>query len=886
MAWIRPAGLVVALGGLLLLAASSAAAVTLVREGKPAARVHVDPRGAAGDNAEVLADAGQWLADSLERATGTRPAVADQLEGDGPWIVIGLADQYADIADAAEFTDIDHPDAFCMAQRDDRLYILGRTAHGARHGVATLLHELGFRFYNPMPRWHVIPTADALQARASSLELPRIETPTLRGRNIWHAYGFYRGKGSPGRELLMPAYRRWTVANRLPSAAPFSTGHSYGNIIGRNREAFEQHPEYFALLENGKRDTERHVNARKLCYSNPDLARLVIADRIKKLEEARAANPHAFMVSMDPSDGQGTCHCDDCKALGTTTDRVIHLANQVARGLRDKYPDAWVGLYAYSSHRLPPTIDVEPNVYVQVAMAFNNTEYSYKELVARWAEKVSAIGLREYYGVEHWDWGLPGAVRGASVDYHRQTIPYFVEHNLNAINAESNANWGAQTLGFYVATRMMWNVDVDVDAIVDEYFDKLFGSAAAPMRRLHAQFDEKPRPIPAALLPLFKTLEEAYQVAEDETVRGRLIDKMAYLHYVLLFGRFQQADKQDSDHGEHYYEALGELMQYAWQTRERGMIHYYALARRLCNVAVLRDHRPDHWIFLGDKQPSDEYLQEAGIRREDLPQRAVWKQGDELSDEAIRALFEQDLAALRRHVAAQPSFSEELRPVRFSAEDGDGNDEPTVSKFRGTTHFHVRCAEPGTLRFKVAPTGRRCQVAVTAADGRVIRERTLESEGDESPLVDMAVELPEAGRYELTLSGGVRFQAVRDGSPAMSLALKASTVHPVWADYSGGHYFYVPRGTEAVEVEVGGRLSLSIPGQGRRDVHGTDREPDERYVRIAVPEGADGQLWHTLSQTRGSFGFHNIPPYLSFDPGALLVPKNIVEADRLETIEP
>ena len=181
------------------------------------------------------------------------------------------------------------------------------------------------------------------------------------------------------------------------------------------------------------------------------------------------------MVSVDPSDGEGTCHCPECAKLGTTTDRVLHLANFVARKLREKHPEAWVGLYAYSTHRLPPTIAVEPNVYVQVAMGFNRTQYTLAELVELWSKKAGAVGLREYYGVEAWDWGLPGRMRGSQVDYHRRWIPYFAERNVNAVNAETNSNWGGQTLGHYVAAQLMWNPQADVDALVDEFFRLSFG---------------------------------------------------------------------------------------------------------------------------------------------------------------------------------------------------------------------------------------------------------------------------------------------------------------------------------------------------------------------------------------------------------------------------
>ena len=88
-------------------------------------------------------------------------------------------------------------------------------------------------------------------------------------------------------DALKAGYERWRVANRLVQAAPFQNGHSYGNIIGRNAEAFAAHPEYYALLENGERDSQRAVAARKLCYSNPGLIELVANDRLRLLEESR-----------------------------------------------------------------------------------------------------------------------------------------------------------------------------------------------------------------------------------------------------------------------------------------------------------------------------------------------------------------------------------------------------------------------------------------------------------------------------------------------------------------------------------------------------------------------------------------------------------------------
>ncbi len=859
--------------------AAPADAVTVVEDGAPVADIYVNTTGAVGKNDQVLLDAGQWLAESLERACGLAPALVDT-ENTTPIIIIARADQYPQIAAEAGL-DLDDTDAYCLVGESGRLYVLGASEFSARHGVADLLHEWGFRFYNPMPLWHHIP-----QLTEVTFDAKRAESPELRGRKIWYAYGVRT-------EDLKNNAKRWDVANRLVQAAPFRTGHSYGNIVGRNKEAFDQHPEYFALLEDGTRDTQRGINARKLCYSNPDLAELIVADRIKLLEEYRKVNPYEFMVSMDPSDGPGTCHCEPCAALGTATDRVIHLANEVAKGLREKHPDGWVGLYAYSSHRLPPTIAVEPNVYVQVAMGFNRTQYSLPQLVSLWAEKVSAIGLREYYGVEAWDWGLPGRARGTQVDYHRKWIPYYTQRNVNAINAESNANWGAQTLGQYVASQMMWDPTVDVDAIEDAYFINMYGEAAEPIRRMHKRFDSAPQLKPFALKPIFDDLQEAYELAQTEEVRRRITDMMSYLHYVRLFMDFQDAADRDRKHGDTYYDALGPLMTYAWRTRDRGMVHYYALARRLCNGIPLKDHRFEYWMFLSDtKTVPEKYLIESGVDPASIPDQPIWKKGEQLSDEEIQERFAADLAILTERAGVLHEFSDDLVPVDIGdAQDGASliflNEEPGLSRFRYSLRAKIVAAGPQSLALRIAPDSRKCEIKLTAPNGKVIYDDIFYSNTDdpnagEAPFQDLPLDLPTEGDYELTIAGNCRL-AVPPNAP---MVFEASASMPAHSEYSGHHYFYVPQDTSKLRFDVDIRLSLLDPDGVRTDYSPKDRVPGKSYIEIDVPEEHRGRVWSTFPQTRGKFYFLNIPPYLSFYRSMMFTPREVAEADQLTQRNP
>jgi hypothetical protein len=62
---------------------------------------------------------------------------------------------------------------------------------------------------------------------------------------------------------------------------------------------------------------------------------------------------------MECSDGGGQCECENCKKLGSISDRVFGLANEVARAVAKSYPGKMVGLYAYNEHSEPPSFKLE-----------------------------------------------------------------------------------------------------------------------------------------------------------------------------------------------------------------------------------------------------------------------------------------------------------------------------------------------------------------------------------------------------------------------------------------------------------------------------------------------------------------------------------------------
>ncbi len=129
----------------------------------------------------------------------------------------------------------------------------------------------------------------------------------------------------------------------------------------------------------------------------------------------------------------------------------------------------------------------------------------------------------------------------------------------------------------------------------------------------------------------------------------------------------------------------------------------------------------------------------------------------------------------------------------------------------------------------------------------------------------------------------VLFSTAARGPPDTPFVFESSVVRPAWISYSGPHYFYVPRGTRELIVDANPRLSLMIPGEGRRDLGPADRVDGKSYIVVPVPDGADGSIWQTTAQTRGREMLLNTPPLFSFHRNTVFVPREVSESEGLST---
>src|SRR5690606_5279262 len=126
--------------------------------------------------------------------------------------------------------------------------------------------------------------------------------------------------------------------------------------------------------------------------------------------------------------------------------------------------------------------------------------------------------------------------------YMARTIAHFYEKGARFMSAESSDNWGPNGLGYYLASRYLWDVDEvkNQDALIEDFLEKSFGPAKDPMREYYGLIngigDATPRPLSADYVGrMYRALQAAYAKTDDAAIRARLDDLALYARYVEMY---------------------------------------------------------------------------------------------------------------------------------------------------------------------------------------------------------------------------------------------------------------------------------------------------------------------------------------------------------------
>ncbi len=793
------------------------------------------------------ADAAKQLADLLGRMAGARFEVTT---GDGiSGVALGRLSEFPALSLKAPW-DADDPtrrEDYLLRSHAKGLYLMGATDLAARHAAWDLLYRLGYRQYFPGERWEIVPGVPELR-----IEADVHEHPAYLSRRLWYGFGAW--------DCNQKAYADWCARNRIAAGIDLRTGHAYDGILGANKADFAAHPEYLGLVEGVRKST-------KFCASNPGLRALVVGHALRQFRD----KPDLDSVSMDPSDGGGWCECGDCAKMGGITDRALALANAVAEAVDARHPGKYVGLYAYNYHSPPPSIRAHPRVVVSVATAFIKGGFTLEDLLAGWSAKASTLGIREYYSVNTWDRDLPAAARGGNLDYLKRTIPEFHSRGARHLSAESSDNWGPNGLGYWLASRMLWDVREAgrLDAHREEFLALAFGPAKEPMREFYRQLDgSKPHLVVGDQVGrMFRSLDQARRLADTPPVRARLDDLLLYARYVDLYQRYAQA------RGDARQQAFEALIRHAYRMRPTMMVHTLALYRDLAGR---------------DKSVT-------------LPAEAKWNAAEGKNPwKSSRPFDGEELASfLAEGIERYPLAKIDFAPVAFSddlVEAGKLNlpEVPAgqIGSARGRQALYTRVsAVPASLDLKI--TGGliagyrdrgnvRVEVWKLGGASRTGEKETLAAR-DQSVPPDgrehaVAIPVKEPGLYRVTFDDGGDRTLIR-WEAKLPCVIKSTLDEPMNKNYTDlwQLYFYVPRGTKVIGL-FGGEHGEVRDSAGRPVFWLNGREPN--YYGVAVPDGEDGRLW-SLRYARGSIRLLTVPPFLARSAAEILLPVEVVQKDAV-----
>ncbi len=358
-------------------------------------------------------------------------------------------------------------DGYRLAFRDGTLFITGGSRQGVVNGVYALLEEdLGCRWYQPGPDGMVIPKHATLTLQPA----PRsFVSPFDQLRRIDYA-DVNNGD--------------WQRQNRVRNGIwDGYFVHTYNHLMPP-KDYFAPHPDYFSMI-NGKRVDKQ------LCPTHPEVRELIlikIRDRLRK-------NPKAEYIAVDPNDGGGACHCPTCQALidreGTEMGPLLDLVNTVAAGIRDEFPQVRVTTLAYLNTVVPPKT-FGPATNALTWFATDAHAWGFGDLFV-WETDKSSQAMQAWF--DRWKsplivWDYPSLFHASQVNFDLPVIApnlqWFAKHGASGIYFQTvhNNNFAADHSyqRSWIFSKLGWNPDLDVQALVRDFNAGFYGAAAPHMQ--------------------------------------------------------------------------------------------------------------------------------------------------------------------------------------------------------------------------------------------------------------------------------------------------------------------------------------------------------------------------------------------------------------------
>lgn len=399
-------------------------------------------------------------------------------------------------------------EAFVLRVKNDALFIAGNdgggepldpdTRAGTLWGVYEWLdRDLGVRWLWPGELGtHVPKTKTVVAKTCNETVAPRLFQRRLRagmGFESEHpALGFTTAAFKQFSEEQSVYLRR----HRMGRTYPVSYGHAFTDWWEKDGKA---HPEWFQLLESGKRGPNKKNGRFSMCVSNPDLQHEIVARWAAK-RSSNTTTPG--FINACENDILGLCTCDKCRALDGAAPadylKFYPPTSKMAgsRFVSDRYARFWLGIqqqapagatvvgYAYFNYFQAPTsgIKLNPNIligYCPSAGWFPRSAEEHAWMKQQWADW-RGTGARLFMRTNHLLDGycMPFLFAHQFADEFHHAM----EKGMVATDYDSlTGHWATQGPNLYTAARLHVRPEASAEEVLAEYY-AAFGAASEAVK--------------------------------------------------------------------------------------------------------------------------------------------------------------------------------------------------------------------------------------------------------------------------------------------------------------------------------------------------------------------------------------------------------------------
>ena len=440
-------------------------------------------------------------------------------------------------------------DGLFIQSSGEKLVIAGGIDKGVLYGVYTFLEKyLGCRKYS-----------------SSVTVLPRQKTIILNAINDMQVPAFsYREELYPA-NARDPEYMAW---HKLDSHTGLpDTGnkwgawvHTFNNLLS-TKEYGETHPEYFSFYDSVRHsgNNSRGRPEAQLCLSNPDVLEIVC----KNLQVSIDQNPTALYWSVSQNDNVNYCRCPACAELdakysaftpgsimyGTHVNEyysplgmgsLMTFVNKVA----ERFPDKIISTLAYQHTRVPPK-DLVPRQNVNIMLcsiesirnvSLEEGDKAFCKDLLGWTQLTNNIIIWDYV-VQFRNLISPFP----NLHTLQPNLKFLRDNGISAVFEQGSPETGGEfhELKAYLIAKLMWNPDVDVNKVMDDFLAGYYGKAAGPIREYINLLENEMKQSGAKLLIFGGPIVEE-QLPQKETF---LSDSLIAVYNTL----FDRAEKSVAD---------------------------------------------------------------------------------------------------------------------------------------------------------------------------------------------------------------------------------------------------------------------------------------------------------------------------------------------------